>query len=92
MRVTIQYWAQARKAAHTGAETIDVDGPCSIGQLLERVAELHGQAMRRIILSADNRPHPSLVLVVGDQQIAHDSAQQLQDGDVLAIIPPIAGG
>ena len=92
MKITIQYWAQARQAANTGSETLDLDPSCSVPQLLQRLSDLHGDALRRIILSPDNRPHPSIVLVLCDQQISPDSPNPLQDGDTLSIIPPIAGG
>jgi len=92
MKITIQYWAQARQAANAPSETIDVVSHCSIAQLLQHLADRHGDALRRIILSADSRPHPSIVLVLRDQQVPPDSSTPLRDGDTLDIIPPIAGG
>jgi len=92
MRITIQYWAQARQAAQRDAETIELDGPCGIAQLLQKLAQAHGEQLRRIVLAGDSTPHPSLVLVLRDQQVSADFREPLRDGDVLAIIPPIAGG
>lgn len=92
MKITIQYWAQARQAAGTPSETLQLDQPCTIPQLLNRLAEAHGDPLRRVIIGPDGQPHPSILLLLGDHQIRPDSSVPLQDGVTLAIIPPIAGG
>jgi molybdopterin converting factor small subunit len=92
MKVTVEYRAHARQASGTAAETVELAEPCSIQELLMRLAERHGEPMRRMVLGSDGMPHPAMLLFLGDQQVRADSRQPLEDGDVLVMLPPIAGG
>jgi molybdopterin converting factor small subunit len=91
MRLTVQYHGQARAAIGNGEETIEIDSPCAIAQLLLRVAELHPE-LRKVVLDGDGRPHPSLLTFVGDRMVRVDSSQSLRDGDVVSMHAPIFGG
>ena len=92
MRITINYWAQARQATGRASEQVELSGPPSIGELLRYLALSHGDPLRRLVLNGDGLPHPSILLFIGEDQVLVDAARVLTPGDVLNILPPIAGG
>ena len=49
-------------------------------------------ALRPLLLRADGSPRPSLLVVVGDEQVRVDDPRPLKAGDVVTVMTPIAGG
>jgi molybdopterin converting factor small subunit len=90
MQVTVKYLAQVRHAAGVPAETLCLDRPCTLQQLLMQLAERHGEPFRRL-LDATGRS-PSLLFFVGDEQVRWDACVELRDGDLVTVLSPIAGG
>ena len=92
MKVLVRYMAQLRAAAGVAAETVDLDGPCTASELAARLAAGHGDALRRLLLGSDGRPHPAVLVFVGDTQAAAGEPVPLKDGDVVTLLSPVAGG
>jgi len=92
MRLTVRYAAQAREAAGTGSEEVDLDGEPTVRGLLVHVARAHGNPLRGFLLREDGSPHPSVLVVVGDQQVRPDDPRALREGDVVSLWTPISGG
>ena len=92
MRVTVRYAAQAREAAGRAEETFELDGARTVRDLLVQVARAHDGALRGFLLRGDGAPHPSVLVVVGDEQVRVDDPRSLKDGDVVALWTPISGG
>jgi molybdopterin converting factor small subunit len=92
MKVTVRYSAQAREASGRASETVDLEEPHTVRDLIVRLARQHGSAFRRIALGADGTPHPSLLVAVGDEQVRPNDLRVLRAGDVVFILTPIGGG
>jgi molybdopterin converting factor small subunit len=92
MRVTVKYMAQLKQAAGVSADLVEVSVPCSAADLLRRLAERYGDAFRRIVFAETDGIHPALLLFVGEEQVHADKPHAFQDGDVLTILAPMAGG
>jgi len=92
MTVTVEYGAQLRDAAGTAAERLQVEGACDLRRLLALAADRHGRAFRDLVLDGAGMPRPSNMVLLGGQLLRWDSSRPLQDGDVVAILSPIAGG
>lgn len=92
MQITILYAAQAKQAAGISRETLELPPPVRVGDLLPGLARRHGEALGRLLLTDKGTPQPALLVFVGDEQVVPDSPRELQPGDVLTILPPIAGG
>jgi molybdopterin converting factor small subunit len=92
MRVSVRYMAQLRTAAGTAAETVDIAPPCTAADLVAHLAGRHGDALRPLLLGADGRPHPAVLVFVGDVQAAPGEPVPLKDGDVVTLLSPVAGG
>lgn len=80
-RVTVLYFAQAREGAGTREERISVPSGSSVGDLLEIA----------------RRSHPKLAGMKTATKVALNEElaggdETLRDGDVVALIPPVAGG
>jgi molybdopterin converting factor small subunit len=92
MRVAVKYLAQVRQAAGCASEAVEVDGGCSAGDLVRRLAERHGEPLRRLLLGPAGAPHDSLLVFVGDEQVRFPAQHRLHDGDVVTVLTPMAGG
>ena len=92
MHITIEYAAQAKQAAGTGRECVEMTPPQTVRDLLPQLARRHGEALGRLLLNEDGEPQPALLLFLGDEQVPPDARRELNPGDVLTILPPIAGG
>ena len=92
MQVTIQYKAQARRAAGIGSETIEVSDSFCAGDCIREVATAHGEQLKPILVNADGEVQPALLTFVNDVQIARNDDKTLADGDTLTLMTPISGG
>jgi molybdopterin converting factor small subunit len=92
MRVAVHYLAQLKQAAGVAAEPVELDGPCGIADLVARLAERHGEPLRHLLLGADGRLQPTILLFVGEQQVGPEDRVELRDGDVVTLLSPVAGG
>jgi molybdopterin converting factor small subunit len=92
MKVAVKYLAQVRQAAGCPAEAVELEGGCSLGELVRRLAERHGDPLRRLLLGPAGAPHDSLLLFVGEEQVRCESGRELRDGDVVTVLTPMAGG
>ncbi len=92
MKVTVEYAAQVKQAAGIGSETVQLDDGSSVEELVSRVADLHGETMKQVILDGQGRLHPSILLFVGDDQVRGDAPVTLHESDVVTLLSPVSGG
>jgi len=81
IRVKVLYFGQAREAAGKGSEDVSLPIPSTVRTLVRRSMEAHRglQAMSSVMRVAVN------------EEIARED-RRLADGDVVAFLPPVAGG
>ncbi len=92
MKITIHYMAQLKQAAGKASEQMELDGPCKVSDLVRRLAEQHGDSLRRLLLDPTGALQPTNLFFLGDSQIQPSDPVQLKDGDVVTVLSPIAGG
>jgi len=92
MKITIQYGAQARTAAGTASESVEVEPGCGLRELIRQLAARHGQPFRELMLEHDGQPRPSNIAVVGEEMVRWNEPRPLRDGEVVTILSPISGG
>jgi len=92
MRITIQYEAQARRAAGVSSETIELMSDACANDCIRQVADAHGGQLRSILITQDGNVQPTLLIFRNDDQIVPDDQGQLSDGDTLTLMTPISGG
>ena len=91
MNVAVRDMARLRQAAGAASEQVELDRPCTVAELLQRLAASHGAPFRDLVLDAAGGAHPALLLFVGDEQISPETTA-LRDGEVLTVLTPMAGG
>jgi len=92
MKITVQYGAQARAAAGTAAESVEVEPGCELSGLVRLLAARHGQPFRELMLGPEAQPRLSNIAVVGEEMVRWNEPRPLRDGDVVTILSPISGG
>lgn len=90
MQVTVHYFAQLKRAAGVGSETVSLPSEVTLAQLVMQVAGNHDEAFRALVLDDSGQPQRALLYAVGDDQA--DLGRQLRNGDVVTILAPMAGG
>lgn len=81
IRVKVLYFGQAGDAAGTGVEEIDLPSDSSVGALVSKAAREH-RPLERLT--------SSLRIAVNEE--ISGAEDRLKDGDVVAFLPPVAGG
>jgi len=81
IRVKVLYFGQAREAAGTKEEEFSLPSASSVRALLTRSAEAHHEL----------RGMHGAMRVALNEEIAGEG-DRLSDGDVVAFLPPVAGG
>lgn len=92
MNVTVEYAAQVKRAAGVASELLAVSEQTTAQDLVRQVAAARGGAFADLIFSGDGQLHPSILLFVGDDQIAWSEPVSLRDRDVVTILSPVSGG
>jgi len=85
--ITVRYWASARSAAGVEADSLAVDGPITLADVVARVIALHPGTRLGDVL------HVCSVLV-GDRPVATEEPSEVQvpPGASVEFLPPFAGG
>ena len=81
IRVRVLYFGQARDAAGTGEEYLSLPSSSSVGKLVVESTKAHHRLKG---ISASMR-------IAVNEEIAAEG-HRLEDGDVVALLPPVAGG
>lgn len=92
MQITVEYSAQLKRAAGTGAEPIDLADGATLNDLVAAVVAKHDDALKTILVGDGGSIHPSILVFVNDQQVRNDDDCNLTDGTTVAFLSPISGG
>jgi sulfur-carrier protein len=84
LSVTLRLFAAAREAAGRGVDEYDREATPSVGALLDAATSKYGPTFEAVLATAR-------VWVNGDEP-ADGRATRLDDGDEVAVLPPVSGG
>jgi len=76
-------------------KSVDLElGPSahSVDSLLAAMAGRFGDEFRRIVLDEQGKTRPSLIVLVNGAVVAKSHPATLKDGDIVRLLPAIAGG
>ncbi len=90
MKITIKYSAQIAQAADASSETVELEAPCTVRELVERIAKERGGRFRDLVLGGEGKP--VVLLAVGDEQVRWEDERRLREGDEVSLLSPISGG
>jgi len=91
VQVTVRFMAQLKRAAGKASETLTLAHGYTLRDLVLRLAR-DNVSLAGFLLDPAGTPQPSLLLFVGDEQVRSDSARPIQEGDVVTLLTPMAGG
>lgn len=92
MKVTVNYLAQLKQAAGVSSESIDLESPCSVQDLVVQLASDRGEPLRSFLLDPAGGLRTSILLIVGETQIHWETPVQIKEGDTISFLSPLAGG
>ena len=89
VRVTFEYFAQARAAAGGQArEVVSIAPGTALPELVRRLAAKHGSKLSALLLGSPG----STIIAVDGTQVSPGDDIKLRGGETVMIIPPISGG
>ena len=101
LRVTVQYFTFLKGIVGKGAETFEFHGGASVGDIWVKVLEKYGTEMEKAGYVDPVTKEPKSILValrrigvLGLKQVGlYDGLKtELNEGDMVAIYPPVMGG
>lgn len=94
MKLRVQYTAQLRAAVGRTEEDVDLPESSNVAELLVHLATHRGRDAKPHLITDDGQAQPSLLLVVNGSAVPAREATMtmLKPGDVVTLLPPIAGG
>ena len=94
MKLRVQYMGQLRTAAGRSEEEIELPESTSLTTLLSKLASRLGDGAAPHLVTAAGHAQGGLLIVVNGSAIAapHAAATLLRPGDIVTLLPPIAGG
>jgi MoaD family protein len=94
IRIEVRFYAFLREITGKHSESIILEGGSTIIDALKLIIDKYGERMRRCILDDEGQIRKSITIAINAQKIdrARIEGYELNDGDVLVIIPPTAGG
>ena len=90
MKVTLEYFGMLREAAGLNQEDLELPAGADAEALVQFAAQRHGEPLRSLLLSAEDVPHPWLLIAIDD--VVESPRSQLDQGSHVLLSSPISGG
>lgn len=92
MKIVIRYMAQLKQAAGLAQEMTEVTTGCRPREAVIETARRHGDPLRSLVLDANGQLQATILVFVGEEQVGPDDPVTLEEGDVVTVLSPVAGG
>jgi molybdopterin converting factor small subunit len=94
MKLRVKYTGQLRTAVGRAEDEVELVDGGTVGVLLRHVAAKLGPDAAPHLVGASGQIPQTLLVVINEAAIAGHAAEcaVLQEGDVITLLPPIAGG
>ena len=89
MELEVTFFGQFREIAGNRKESIELEDGSTLADLISRLVEMHGNALREKI----DRAQGLRILINGrDSDLLDGMETRLKPGDAIVFLPPVAGG
>jgi len=96
MKVHVKGYLTLKQAMGAEAEFSMETDPCTLGRLLEVLGDRFGEEFRKMVFDHETGAvSPQIKVLINGRHYTHTPDRMetvLEDGDQIAIFPPIAGG
>lgn len=96
MRIKVRYFTTLRELAGRAEEIFELENGECLGDLIEIIASKYGGEARLYLYTDEDQKiiDPSVRFLINgrDSKMLQGLKTKLEDGDTIAIIPPIGGG
>ena len=92
MQITVEYTAQLKQAAGVAAETVELADAATLQTLFEELSRRHDARLKPLLFDNQGNWQRSVLIFVGDEQVAWDQPVQLARGQTVSLVAPISGG
>jgi len=94
MKVRVEYKGQLRTALDRSEDAFDLPAEADVAALFRALVQHVGPVGAPHLVAASGQPASGLLVVVNGAAVPAAQAQtmRLQPGDVVTLLPPIAGG
>jgi len=92
MKINLQYKGQLSAECDYSNETITIDYPVSVLDVLNIILENKTTEFRKLVLNEDNIPTRSLLIIKDNLQVLDLRHTMVEEDCQINLLPPIAGG
>ena len=94
MEITVRYFTVLREVTKKRQEIIKIKQNSTLEDMLTLLVRKYGANFERYVSSGRETKGLQLILLLNDQDVTQLSGfkTQLHNGDIVAVMPPVAGG
>lgn len=94
VRLQVRYTAQLRTVVGRSEEEVELPEGSNLAELFHRLATELRREAAAYLLTPDGRPQPSLLVALNEGAVSMRDAHavRIAAGDVVTLMPPVAGG
>ncbi len=94
IKIESRYYAYLKELTGKNSEYIMIEEGSTVSNIINYIIEKYGERMRSYILDSEGRIRSNITIAINAQKLNTELAMKhvLNDGDIVVILPPIAGG
>ena len=92
MKIDIKYFAQIKREAGKQSAELELKPGTTLQQCIKEVSGINNVGFKNIIFDEFGSYRNAIILVVNSVQVRYDENPEMNDGDELMLMSPIAGG
>ena len=94
MRVHTRFYAFLREKVGRSEDTLELEEGATIADFLKQISEKYGEIVGRDIFDEDGSLRSGFAVALNGENVRREEwgTTKLKDGDLVVILPPIAGG
>ena len=92
MKLSITYFAQLKKEAGKPSEVLEFENEVNLKECINMVSKKYSSQFYEMFFDEHGTYRDAIVLIINSIQVRYAENPNLNDGDELLIMSPIAGG